>query len=154
MDSNIQKIIDFFGDERVKVRYQDNDIVLMTSLNWIADDVKKVPQARDELDVLWIYNPFSIYKLEGRNLATIRDKLLAVPEIFKPYNDKIIIGGDILFNYNAFITANSKIYSAFYLPNTKITEYRKSDVDEDEIKSPVIKIRQILEDENGSKTTN
>ena len=105
----------------------------MTSLNWIADDVKKVPQARDELDVLWIYNSFCIYKLEGRNLATIRDKLLAVPEIFKPYNDKIIIGGDILFNYNAFITANCKIYSAFYLPNTKITEYRKSD--EDEVKN-------------------
>ena len=45
MDNNIQKIIDFFDDERVKVRYQDKDLILMASLDWIADDVKKVPQA-------------------------------------------------------------------------------------------------------------
>ena len=140
MDANIQKIINFFDNERVKVRYQDNDIVLMTSLNWIADDVKKVPQAEDELDVLWIYTPMRVYKLEGGNLATIRDKLLAVSEGFKPYNNKILIGRGILFRFNAFVIANCKMCMAFYLPNTKITVYKMSDADEDEIKSPVIKI--------------
>ena len=147
MDNNIQKIIDFFDDERVKVRYQDKDLILMASLDWIADDVKKVPQAKDELNVLWIYyNIGFIYKLEGGNLATIRDRLLAVSQGFKPYNDKIIIGWDILFRFNGFVIANSKISAAFYLPNTKITVYEMPDEDEDEIKSPVIKIKQILEE--------
>lgn len=123
MDNNIQKIIDFFDDERVKVRYQDKDLILMASLDWIADDVKKVPQAKDELDVLWIYDTYFIYKLVGGNLATIRDQLLAVPIGFKPYNDKIIIGGDVLFRFDGFVIANCKISAAFYLPNTKITEY-------------------------------
>ena len=141
MDANIQKIINYFEDERVKVRYQDKDVVLMASMDWIADDVKKVPQAKDELDVLWIYNHFRIYKLEGENLATIRDMLLAIPEIFKPYNSRIIIGRDIFFKFNAFITVNCKIYSAFYLPNTKITKYEMSD--EDEVKTTEW---QILED--------
>lgn len=145
MDGNIQKIMDFFdNDERVKVRYQDKDLILMASLDWIADAVRKVPQAKDELDVLWIYYA-DIYKLEGGNLATIRDQLLAVPEGFKPYNDKIILGRDILFRFNGFVIANCKMDAAFYLPNTKITVYEMPD--EDEIKSPVIKIRQILEDE-------
>lgn len=123
MDNNIQKIIDFFDDERVKVRYQDKDLILMASMDWIADDVKKVPQAKDELDVLWIYNFGFIYKLVGGNLATIRDQLLAVSQGFKTYNDKIIIGLDILFRFNGFVIANSKISVAFYLPNTKITVY-------------------------------
>lgn len=146
MDSNIQKIIDFFDDERVKVRYQDKDLILMASLDWIADDVKKVPQAKDELDVLWIYDTYFIYKLVGGNLATIRDQLLAVPIGFKPYNDKIIIGGDVLFRFDGFVIANCKISAAFYLPNTKITEYEMPDEDMDEVKSPVIKIKQILEE--------
>lgn len=145
MDDNIQKIIDFFNDERVKVRYQDKDLILMASMDWIADDVKKVPQAKDELDVLWIYHA-DIYKLEGENLATIRDQLLAVPEGFKPYNDKIIIGWDILFRFDGFVIANCKMYAAFYLPNTKITVYEMPDEDMDEVKSPVIKIKQILEE--------
>lgn len=123
MDGNIQKIIDFFDDERVKVRYQDKDLILMASLDWIADDVKKVPQAKDELNVLWIYDTYFIYKLVGGNLATIRDKLLAVTVGFKPYNDKIIIGGDVLFRFDGFVIANCKISAAFYLPNTKITVY-------------------------------
>ncbi|WP_288521722.1 hypothetical protein [uncultured Brachyspira sp.] len=130
MDNNIQKIIDFFDDERVKVRYQDKDLILMASLDWIADDVKKVPQAKDELDVLWIYDTYFIYKLVGGNLATIRDQLLAVPIGFKPYNDKIIIGGDVLFRFDGFVIANCKISAAFYLPNTKITEYEIPDEDE------------------------
>ena len=146
MDNNIQKIIDFFDDERVKVRYQDKDLILMASLDWIADDVKKVPQAKDELDVLWIYDTYFIYKLVGGNLATIRDQLLAVPIGFKPYNDKIIIGGDVLFRFDGFVIANCKISAAFYLPNTKITEYEMPDEDMDEVKSPVIKIKQILEE--------
>lgn len=146
MDNNIQKIIDFFKDERVKVRYQDKDLILMTFLDWIADDVKKVPQAKDELNVLWIYCKYYIYKLEGGNLATIRDKLLAVPEVFKSYNDKIIIGKGVLFRFDGFVIANCKMYTAFYLPNTKITVYEMPDEDEDEIKSPVIKIKQILEE--------
>lgn len=146
MDNNIQKIIDFFDDERVKVRYQDKDLILISSLDWIADDVKKVPQAKDELDVLWIYNFGFIYKLVGGNLATIRDQLLAVSQGFKTYNDKIIIGLDILFRFNGFVIANSKIYVAFYLPNTKITVYEMPDEDMDEVKSPVIKIKQILEE--------
>lgn len=129
MDDNIQKIIDFFDDERVKVRYQDKDLILMASLDWIADDVKKVPQAKDELNVLWIYGPFDIYKLEGGNLATIRDRLLAVSQGFKPYNDKIIIGWDILFRFNGFVIANCKISAAFYLPNTKITVYEMPEND-------------------------
>lgn len=146
MDDNIQKIMDFFDDERVKVRYQDKDLILMISLDWIADDVKKVPQAKDKLNVLWIYNIDFIYKLEGGNLATIRDQLLAVPLGFKPYNDKIIIGWDILFRFDGFVIANSKISAAFYLPNTKITVYEMPDEDMDEVKSPVIKIKQILEE--------
>lgn len=145
MDGNIQKIIDFFDDERVKVRYQDKDLILMASMDWIADDVKKVPQAKDELDVLWIYHR-RIYKLVGGDLATIRDQLLAVPEGFKPYNDKIIIGKDVLFRFNGFVIANCKMYTAFYLPNTKITVYEMPDEDMDEVKSPVIKIKQILEE--------
>lgn len=145
MDGNIQKIIDFFDDERVKVRYQDKDLILMTSLDWIANDVKKVPQAKDELDVLWIYYG-DIYKLEGGNLATIRDQLLAVPEGFKPYNDKIILGRDVLFRFYGFVIANCKMSTAFYLPNTKITVYEMPDEDMDEVKSPVIKIKQILEE--------
>lgn len=147
MDNNIQKIIDFFDDERVKVRYQDKDLILMASLDWIADDVKKVPQAKDELDVLWIYDTYFIYKLVGGNLATIRDQLLAVPIGFKPYNDKIIIGGDVLFRFDGFVIANCKISAAFYLPNTKITVYEMPDEDMDEVKSPVIKIKQILDEE-------
>lgn len=146
MDNNIQKIIDFFDDERVKVRYQDKDLILMASLDWIADDVKKVPQAKDELDVLWIYYIDFIYKLEGGNLATIRDKLLAVSQGFKPYNDKIIIGWDILFRFDGFVILNCKMSVAFYLPNTKITVYEMPDEDMDEVKSPVIKIKQILEE--------
>lgn len=135
MDGNIQKIINFFDDERVKVRYQDKDLILMASMDWIADDVKKVPQAKDKLNVLWIYNIDFIYKLEGGNLATIRDQLLAVPLGFKPYNDKIIIGWDILFRFNGFVIANCKISAAFYLPNTKITVYEIPDMDDDGIKT-------------------
>lgn len=125
MDKDIQKIIDFFKDERVKVRYQDKDLILMTSLDWIADDVKKIPQAKDELDVLWIYCKYYIYKLEGGNLATIRERLLAVSEGFKSYNNKIIIGCGILFRFGGFVIANCKMYAAFYLPNTKITTYKR-----------------------------
>lgn len=146
MDGNIQKIMDFFDDKRVKVRYQDKDLILMASMDWIADDVKKVPQAKDELDILWIYYG-DIYKLEGGNLATIRDQLLAVPQGFESYNDKIILGRDVLFRFDGFVIANCKISAAFYLPNTKITVYEMPDEDMDEVKSPVIKIRQILEDE-------
>ena len=137
MDKDIQKIINFFKDERVKVRYQDKDLILMTSLDWIADDVKKIPQAKDELDVLWIYCKYYIYKLEGGNLATIRERLLAVPEGFKSCNNKIIIGCGILFRFGGFVIANCKMYAAFYLPNTKITTYERHnkiiDVDPNDI---------------------
>ncbi len=144
MDNNIQKIIDFFDDKRVKVRYQDKDLIMITFTDQFADDIKKVPQAKDKIDTLWIYD-YDIYKLEGGDLATIRDQLLSVPLGFKPYNDKIILGGGVSYKFGGFLFVTCS-YKAFYLPNTKITVYEMPDEDMDEVKSPVIKIKQILEE--------
>ena len=130
MDDRIAKVIEreYLPESNIKVRYEDDDIIMWSFTNGFGDDMRAVPKAKDKIDTLWIYGS-NIYKLEGGDLATIRDKLVSVPRGFLPYNDKIILSTGHLFRDGVFlfISCSSK---AFYLPNTKVTEYITPDSEE------------------------
>lgn len=147
MDDRIMRVIEReFGDFiKIGVKYKDDNLVLYTFTDNFGDMIRAVPKAKDKIDILWIYGPFDIYKLEGEDLAIIRDQLVSVPKGFSLYNDKIILGNDMCYRDGVFLFLSCSA-KAFYLPNTKITVYEMPDEDEDEIKSPVIKIKQILEE--------
>lgn len=148
MDDRIMGVIEReFGDfVKIGVKYKDDNLVLYTFTDSFGDKIRAVPKATDKIDILWIYGPFDIYKLEGEDLATIRDQLVSVPKGFSLYNDKIILGNDMCYRDGVFLFISCSA-KAFYLPNTKITVYEMPDEDMDEVKSPVIKIKQILDEE-------
>ena len=88
-----------FDEPSMRKQYEDKDLIFY-SFNH-GDLIKKVPKAKDKIDVLWIYG-IDIYKLEGGDLATIRDQLLSVPCGVKPYNNHIILGGWAYYTYGMF----------------------------------------------------
>ena len=128
MDDRILQAIEreYGGDCRIRIVYEDDNLVLFTFTKYFGDLVRAVPKAKDKIDVLWIYGGFYALKLEGDDLATIWGQLVSVPRGFMPYSDKIILGSDMLYRYGIlfFISCSNK---AFYLPKVKITEYKIPD---------------------------
>lgn len=123
MDKDIQNIIKIFNIPRMRVYYKDNDLVLITFSNVFNEALENMSKPLDEIKELWIYG-WDIYKLEGKNLAKIRNQLLLFSNEFKPYNSRIIIGRADMYEHNAFIFLSCSP-KAFYLPNIKITVYKK-----------------------------
>ena len=135
MDKDIQNIIKTFSGSRMGVRYKDNDLVVITLSNISFEGLEDMPKPLDEIKELWIYG-WDIYKLEGKNLAKIRNQLLSFSPEFEPYNSRIIISWANMCEHNAFLFINCSPI-AFYLPNTKITIYERHktviDVDPNEL---------------------
>lgn len=135
MDKDIQNIIKTFNSSRMGVRYKDNDLVLITFSDVFSGALEDMSKPLDEIKELWIYG-WDIYKLEGKNLARIRNQLLLFSPEFKPYNSRIIISGADMYEHNAFLFISCSP-KAFYLPNTKITTYERHnkiiDVDPNDI---------------------
>ena len=123
MDKNIQNIIKTFNMPRMGVRYKDNDLVVITLSNVFCEASEDMSKPLDEIKELWIYG-WDIYKLEGKNLAKIRNQLLLFSPEFEPYNSRIIISWADMYEHNAFLFINCSPI-AFYLPNTKITTYER-----------------------------
>ena len=123
MDKNIQNIIKMFNIPRMRVYYKDNDLVLITFSNVFNEALENMSKPLDEIKELWIYGS-DIYKLEGKNLAKIRNQLLLFSTEFKPYNNRIIISETLMYEHNAFLFISCSP-KAFYLPNTKITTYER-----------------------------
>lgn len=126
MDKDIQDIIKIFNISEMRVCYKDNDLVLITFSNVFNEALENMPKPLDEIKELWIYgsNFYRIYKLEGKNLAKIRNQLLLFSNEFKSHNRHTIIGETLIYEYNAFIFLSCSP-KAFYLPNIKITVYKK-----------------------------
>ena len=135
MDKNIQNIMKIFNLPRMGVYYKDNDLVLITFSNVFNEALEDMSKPLDEIKELWIYG-WDIYKLEGKNLAKIRNQLLLFSPEFKPYNNHIIISCADMYEHNAFLFISCSP-KAFYLPNTKITIYERHkkiiDVDPNDI---------------------
>lgn len=123
MDKDIQNIIKTFKMPQMGVYYKDNDLTLITFSNVFNEALENMSKPSDEIKELWIYG-WNIYKLEGKNLAKIRNQLLLFSPEFKSYNNRIIISWADMYKHNAFLFISCSP-KAFYLPNTKITTYER-----------------------------
>ena len=121
MNEHIQKYINNPNEPRNKIRYQDKNLVLITFTDDFNELIENAPKPKDSINELWIYG-ICKYKLEGEDLATIRNQLLSFWEFAFLSNEAII--ADMLFykGENVFVIPTNS-FKLFYLPEVKITEY-------------------------------
>lgn len=121
MNEHIQKYINNPNEPRNKIRYQDKNLVLITFTDDFNELIENAPKPKDSINELWIYG-ICKYKLEGEDLATIRNKLLCFPE-FRLLSANTLIANKFLYRGENVFVILSNSYKIFYLPEVKITEY-------------------------------
>lgn len=121
MNEHIQKYINNPNEPRNKIRYQDKNLVLITFTDDFNELIENAPKPKDSINELWIYG-ICKYKLEGEDLATIRNQLLSFWE-FAFLSNEAIIADKLFYRGNNIFVIPTDSYKIFYLPNVKITEY-------------------------------
>lgn len=121
MNKVIESYSKQFGKGKLKICYQSNNFVLLSPIGDMGELMEDIQPIKDTINELYIISCGN-YKIEGKDLAIIRNKLLCFPEFQLLSANTLIV--DILFykGENVFIIPTSSC-KLFYLPEVKITKY-------------------------------
>ena len=121
MNEHIQKYINNPNEPRNKIRYQDKNLVLITFTDDFNELIENAPKPKDSINELWIYG-ICKYKLEGKDLAIIRNKLLCFPE-FQLLSANTLVADMLFYKGENVFVIPTKSFKLFYLPEVKISKY-------------------------------
>lgn len=123
MNKVIESYSEQLGKGRLKICYQSSNFILLSPIGDTGELIEDFQPAKDTINELYI-NSFATYKIIGKDLAIIRNKLLCFPE-FQLLNANTLIA-DMLFykGENVFVIPTNS-FKLFYLPEVKITDYYK-----------------------------
>ena len=95
------------GKGRLKICYQSNNFILLSTIGDMGELMEDIQPAKDTINELYI-NSFATYKVMGKDLAIIRNKLLCFPE-FQLLSANTIIA-DMLFykGENVFVIPTNR----------------------------------------------
>lgn len=120
MNKVIESCSRMFGKGRLKICYQSSNFVLLSPIGDMGELMEDIQPIKDTINELYI-NSYCNYKIEGKDLAIIRNKLLCFPE-FKLLSANTLIANKLFYKReNVFVIPTSS-YKLFYLPEVKITE--------------------------------
>lgn len=118
MNKVIESVNSVFGEGRLKICYQSNNFVLLSPIGDMGELMEDFQPAKDTINELYI-NSFATYKVMGKDLAIIRNKLLCFPE-FKLLSANTLIANKLFYKgENVFIIPTGS-YKLFYLPEVEI----------------------------------
>lgn len=121
MNKVIESVSSGFDAGELKICYQSNNFVLLSPVGDMGELMEDIQPVKDTINELYI-NSYCNYKIEGKDLAIIRNKLLCFPE-FKLLSANTLIANKLFYKgENVFVIPTSS-YKLFYLPEVKITEY-------------------------------
>lgn len=121
MNKVIESVSSGFDAGELKICYQSNNFVLLSPIGGMEELMEDIQPVKDIINELYI-NSYCNYKIEGKDLAIIRNKLLCFPE-FKLLSANTLIANKLFYKReNVFVIPTSS-YKLFYLPEVKITEY-------------------------------
>lgn len=121
MNKVIESVNRVFGEGRLKICYQSDNFVLLSPIGDMGELMEDFEPAKDTINELYI-ECYCKYKVEGKDLATIRNKLLCFPE-FRLLSANTLIANKFLYRGENVFVILSNSYKIFYLPEVKITEY-------------------------------
>lgn len=123
MNKVIESYSSVFGKRELKICYQSNNFVLLSPIGDTGELMEDIQPIKDTINELYI-NSFVTYKVTGKDLAIIRNKLLCLPE-FQLLSANILVA-DMLFykGENVFVIPTNS-FKLLYLPDVKITGYYK-----------------------------
>jgi hypothetical protein len=120
MNKVIESVSRGFDKGELKICYQSNNFVLLSPVGDMGELMEDIQPVKDTINELYI-NSYCIYKIAGKDLAIIRNKLLCFPE-FQLLSANTLIADKLFYKgENVFIIPTSS-YKLFYLPEVKITE--------------------------------
>ena len=118
MNKVIESYSRMFGKRRLKICYQSNNFILLSPIGDMGELMENFEPVKDTINELYI-NSFATYKVIGKDLAIIRNKLLCFPE-FKLLSANTLVA-DMLFykGENVFVIPTNS-FKLFYFPMVKI----------------------------------
>lgn len=119
MNKVIESYSRMFGKGKLKICYQSNNFVLLSPIGGMEELMEDIQPVKDTINELYI-DSYCKYKIEGKDLAIIRNKLLCFPE-FQLLSANTLIANKLFYKgENVFIIPTGS-YKLFYLPEVKIT---------------------------------
>ena len=113
MNKVIESYSRMFGKRRLKICYQSNNFILLSPIGDMGELMENFEPVKDTINELYI-NSFATYKVIGKDLAIIRNKLLCFPE-FKLLSANTLVA-DMLFykGENVFVIPTNS-FKLFYI---------------------------------------
>lgn len=118
MNKVIESYSRMFGKRKLKICHQSDNFNLLSPIGGMEELMEDIQPVKDIINELYI-NSFATYKITGKDLAIIRNKLLCFPE-FQLLSANTLIA-DMLFykGENVFVIPTNS-FKLFYLPKVKI----------------------------------
>ncbi|TXJ48648.1 hypothetical protein [Brachyspira aalborgi] len=110
-----------FGAGKLKICYQSNNFVLLSPVGDMGELMEDIQPVKDTINELYI-NSYCNYKIEGKDLAIIRNKLLCFPE-FQLLSANTLVADMLFYKGENIFMVSSNSFKLFYLPEVKITGY-------------------------------
>lgn len=123
MNKVIESVNRVFGEGRLKICYRSNNFILLSIIPDMAELMEDFQPAKDVINELYI-NSFVTFKVTGKDLATIRNKLLCFPE-FQLLSANTLVADMLFYKGENIFMVSSNSFKLFYLPEVKITGYYK-----------------------------
>lgn len=116
----MNKVIESY-EGRLKICYQSNNFILLSTIGDMGELMEDIQPAKDTINELYI-NSFVTYKVIGKDLAIIRNKLLCFPE-FQLLSANSLVADMLFYKGENVFVIPSNSFKLLYLPEVKITAY-------------------------------
>lgn len=123
MNKVIESVNKVFGKGKLKICYQSNNFILLSTIGDMGELMENFEPAKDTINELYI-NSFVTFRVTGKDLATIRNKLLCFPE-FQLLSANTLVADMLFYKGENIFMVSSNSFKLFYLPEVKITRYYK-----------------------------
>ena len=121
MNKVIESVNKVFGKGKLKICYQSNNFILLSTIGDMGELMENFEPAKDTINELYI-NSFVTFRVTGKDLATIRNKLLCFPE-FQLLSANTLVADMLFYKGENIFMVSSNSFKLFYLPEVKITGY-------------------------------
>ena len=123
MNKVIESYSRMSGKGKLKICYQSNNFILLSTIGDMGELMENFEPAKDTINELYI-NSFVTFRVTGKDLATIRNKLLCFPE-FQLLSANTLVADMLFYKGENIFMVSSNSFKLFYLPEVKITRYYK-----------------------------
>ena len=118
MNKVIESYSKQFGNRKLKICYQSNNFVLLSPIGDMGELMEDIQPIKDTINELYI-NSYCKYKIEGKDLAIIRNKFLCFPE-FRLLSANTLIANKLFYKRENVFVIPTNSFKIFYLPEVKI----------------------------------